>query len=106
MLSVHYLEVLLDDLTALGFHQLGLPVLALMQFLADVIIQHSQLSKLVHLRYTARLDSFMRRFVYVVNHFGIGPRENIVCQDLSKWLGICEGFGVCININMPGGSQC
>ena len=51
MLSVFYLHVLLFDLREQGFHQLGLPVVAMLQLIADQIFEHVQFKKLIHLRY-------------------------------------------------------
>ena len=51
MLSLYYIQALLRDLRDLGYHQLALPVVAMQQLIADLILDNSQLKKLVHLRY-------------------------------------------------------
>ena len=51
MLTLYYIQALLRDLRDLGYHQLGLPVVAMQQLIADLIIDDAQLKKLVHLRY-------------------------------------------------------
>ena len=50
MLTMHYIQALLRDLRDLGYHQLALPVVAMEQLIADLIIDDAQLKKLVHLR--------------------------------------------------------
>ncbi|XP_074608699.1 cilia- and flagella-associated protein 46-like [Acropora palmata] len=50
MLTLHYTQTLLRDLRDMGYHQLGLPVLAMQQIVADLICADAQLKKLVHLR--------------------------------------------------------
>ncbi|CAH3151990.1 unnamed protein product [Porites lobata] len=50
MLTMHYIQALLRDLRDLGYHQLALPVVAMQQLIADLIIDDAQLKKLVHLR--------------------------------------------------------
>ena len=47
---MHYLEVLFTDLCELGYQPLVLPVLALMQLIAHHVVEHTQLTKLIHLR--------------------------------------------------------
>ena len=51
MLSLYYIQALLRDLRDLGYHQLALPVVAMQQLIADLILDNNQLKKLVHLRY-------------------------------------------------------
>ncbi|XP_048585353.1 cilia- and flagella-associated protein 46 isoform X2 [Nematostella vectensis] len=50
MLTVHYLQTLLTDLRDLGLHHLGLPVVTMQQLVADMLLEHDQLKKLIHLR--------------------------------------------------------
>lgn len=45
------MQALFRDLRDLGYHQLALPVVAMQQLIADLVIDNSQLRKLVHLRY-------------------------------------------------------
>ena len=51
MLTLHYAQTLLRDLRDMGYHQLGLSVLAMQQIVADLICADAQLKKLVHLRF-------------------------------------------------------
>ena len=51
MLSLYYIQALFRDLRDLGYHQLALPVVAMQQLIADLILDNNQLKKLVHLRY-------------------------------------------------------
>ena len=60
MLTMHYIQALLRDLRDLGYHQLGLPIVAMQQLIADFIIDDAQLKKLVHLRYVC-----LRQFTYI-----------------------------------------
>jgi len=50
MLSLYYIQALFRDLRDLGYHQLALPVVAMQQLIADLILDNGQLKKLVHLR--------------------------------------------------------
>ena len=56
MLTMHYIQALLRDLRDLGYHQLALPVVAMQQLIANLIIDDAQLKKLVHLRYVCLLQ--------------------------------------------------
>lgn len=49
-LSVHYLNILVDNLCCIGFHHLCLPVTGLLRSLAKCVIENELLVKLFHWR--------------------------------------------------------